>query len=404
LIAGEDQMSVHVLAAPAVVVLGRDPGCDVLLVHGKISRHHARVIVDDEISLEDLGSTNGVWLRGERLEAGARAPFRVGDSARLGRYTIVLLEGTVSATPSSDAAPRASAEVRDPTPAGKTELLERVARYGGNVLIEGETGVGKDVLAATLHQLSDRPGAVVAINCAALSTPLLESELFGHERGAFTGATHTKIGLLEIAGEGTALLDEIGDLAIEVQAKLLRALESRQFYRVGGVEPITLRARLIAATHKRLTEEVANGTFRQDLYFRLNGITLEIPPLRARRASIAALATELLGEAAPRLSPAALAVLLAYDWPGNVRELRHVLDRATLLSGEGTIGADHILLAPARASSGGRDEDRREFVAIAIAQHGNSAAIARALGTSRTQVRRLADRFELDLAALRKRT
>jgi transcriptional regulator with GAF, ATPase, and Fis domain len=195
------------------------------------------------------------------------------------------------------------------------------------------------------------------------------------------------------------LLDEIGDLPLELQGKLLRALEARQIYRVGGVAPIAIEARIIAATHHDLTTAIESGDFRRDLYFRLNGITLAVPPLRERRGDIAVLAAEFLGNSG-HLSPAAHAALLAHDWPGNVRELRHVLDRAALLAGDGPIQPSHLLLSPARAA--GDSVDREQFLALARQHHGNSAAIARALSTSRTQVRRLAARFGVDLDALRK--
>jgi two-component system response regulator AtoC len=397
LVVGADRMLTMAIPRHGEMWIGRDAECEISLPHERISRRHARLIVGAEVAIEDLGSTNGVRMGGARLAPNAPQPIPIGESVRIGPFTLLLLAGT-STTSGDESTPRAALVVRDPTLAGKTEVLERVAKHDVSVLIQGETGTGKEVLARTLHELSGRDGEMVAINCAALSGALLESELFGHEKGAFTGATRTKTGLLEVAGQGTALLDEIGDLPLELQGKLLRALESRQVYRVGGVQPISLRARVLAATHRDLPDEVARGTFRQDLYFRLNGISLVVAPLRERRSAIAVLAAEFLGRAAKRLTPKALAVLTEHDWPGNVRELRLVLDRAALLAGDGPILPAHVLLAPARAA--GETEERR-FVALAREHKGNASAIARALNTSRSQVRRLAARYGVDLDALR---
>jgi transcriptional regulator with PAS, ATPase and Fis domain len=309
---------------------------------------------------------------------------------------------------------RAALTVRDPTIDAADELLVRIARSDINVLIQGETGTGKEVLARTLHHLSRRPGELVAINCAALTGDLLESELFGHERGAFTGATRTKPGLLEVAGRGTALLDEIGDLPLELQGKLLRALESRKVYRVGGVQPVELHLRVIAATHKLLPEAVERGTFRQDLYFRLDGLTLELPPLRARQDAILPLAQRFLADAAraaeqivPPLGPGALAALEAHDWPGNVRELRLVMERALLLAGGAPIEAKHLLVSAARTGMSGQrshDRDRARFLAVARAHGGNVSAMSREFRTSRSQIRRLERKYRIELEALRRRS
>jgi DNA-binding NtrC family response regulator len=411
LVLGDDSMITRALPASGVVVLGRDSDCDVPLAHEKISRRHARLHLGDDVLVEDLGSTNGIRVAGRKLDKGEKIELPIGESLRLGPYTAIVLSGAPDAQPTDDGVPRAAVIVRDPTVEAADALVTRVAKHNVNVLIAGETGTGKEVLARTIHGLSGRAGELVAINCAALTGPLLESELFGHEQGAFTGATRAKPGLLEIAGNGTALLDEVGDLPLELQGKLLRALESRQVYRVGGVKPVDLSLRVIAATHRRLAEDVAAGRFRQDLFFRLNGITLEIPPLRERRSQIPGLAMQFLagaakaaGMAQPRFTARALAALAAHDWPGNVRELRLVVERALLLAPEGDVDVKHILLSPARAQGSVAEapaDERARFVEVARTHHGNVSAIGRELGTSRSQVRRLAMRFGIDLDSLK---
>ncbi len=244
-------------------------------------------------------------------------------------------------------------------------LIERVAAGVINVLIVGETGVGKEVIARTIHEQSPRAKArLVAINCAALSESLLESELFGHERGAFTGAVQAKTGLLEAAGGGTVFLDEAGEMPLAFQAKLLRVLDQREVFRVGSTAPRPIDVRFIAATNRDLVGEIARGRFRQDLFFRLNGITLAIPPLRERVEEIVPLARLFVAKAArqaarvpaPRISEEALVLLKSYAWPGNVRELRNVIDRAVLLCTGDEIRAEHLpgekmgTLLPARPS------------------------------------------------------
>jgi NtrC-family two-component system response regulator AlgB len=228
-----------------------------------------------------------------------------------------------------------------------------------SVLITGESGTGKNVLANAIHGWSARrAGPFVTIPCTALAEQLLESELFGHVRGAFTGAMRDKRGRLEAAAGGTVFLDEVGDLAPELQAKLLRFLEERRFERVGGSSTLTIDTRIVAATNRRLEDEVAAGRFRQDLFFRLNVVALELPPLRARAADILPLALHLLATLAarhrrtpPRLDDDAAAVLARHAWPGNVRELVNVLERALVLSPADVITPgvlpDHLLAPPA---------------------------------------------------------
>jgi DNA-binding NtrC family response regulator len=230
-------------------------------------------------------------------------------------------------------------------------LTEQVAATDLSVLILGETGVGKEVLAETVHRLSPRrAGPFVRLHCAALTESLLESELFGHEKGSFTGAHQAKPGLLETAQGGTVLLDEIGELAPTTQVKLLRVLEERKVMRIGALQPRDIDVRFVAATNRDLESEVAVGRFRLDLYYRLNTMTLLIPPLRDRLDEIEALARTFIEQACrrmkrsvvPQLSPEAKKRLLTYSWPGNIRELKNTIERATLLCGRGPIAVEHL--------------------------------------------------------------
>jgi DNA-binding NtrC family response regulator len=238
--------------------------------------------------------------------------------------------------------------------------IQKVAETDLTVLVRGESGTGKELVAQALHQRSprrDRP--FVAVNCAAISAELVESELFGHEKGAFTGADARRLGRFEIAHGGTIFLDEIGDMAPETQAKVLRVLQERTLVRVGGTKPIEVDVRVVAATHRNLEQEVARGSFREDLYYRLRVVELVLPPLRERAEDVPALAlrflaqvSERLGRAAPRLGDGALAALVRHGWPGNVRELRNAIEQAAVLASGPVIGEDDLRLdgAPANAA------------------------------------------------------
>jgi formate hydrogenlyase transcriptional activator len=232
------------------------------------------------------------------------------------------------------------------------EEVQLVAPADSTVLLLGETGTGKELIARAIHEQSRRRRQpFVAINCAAFPESLVESELFGHERGAFTGAFERKPGKFELADKGTLFLDEVGELPAPVQAKLLRALQEREVQRVGGTKPIAINVRLIAATNRDLQESLRDGTFRQDLYYRLNVFPLKLPPLRDRGEDVTVLArhfvhrfAERQRRRAPDLTPAAVAALRSYHWPGNVRELQNVLERAMILCRGSELSADLLHL------------------------------------------------------------
>jgi two-component system response regulator AtoC len=232
------------------------------------------------------------------------------------------------------------------------DLANRVARHNTTVLITGESGTGKEVLARAIHRMSPRSErSFIAINCAAIPEHLLESELFGHAKGAFTGATSDRAGLFELAHEGTLLLDEIGDLPLELQAKLLRALEEGEIRRVGGREPRKMDVRLVAATAKPLEQAVERGEFRADLFYRLNVVRLHLPPLRERPDDVPALLTHFARQAAQRLghavrvTPEALDWLTHHAWPGNVRELRNAIERGAVLAGDRPLDVKDFAMA-----------------------------------------------------------
>lgn len=216
------------------------------------------------------------------------------------------------------------------------ELARKLAGSESAILISGESGTGKELVARAIHRLSTRcNGPLIDINCAAIQENLLESELFGHERGAFTGAMTRKLGLFELADAGTLFMDEIAELAPRLQSKLLRALETGEFFRVGGTQKVSTDLRLVAATNRNLDDEVADGNFREDLYYRINTLTVHIPPLRERREDIPVLVQHFLREQAtanpPKLTDETLQTLLEYSWPGNVRELRNIMERLSIL-------------------------------------------------------------------------
>ena len=283
----------------------------------------------------------------------------------------------------------------DPAMAPVVDALRKVAATNATVLLTGESGVGKEVGARTLHAWSDRrDGPFVAINCAAIATPLLESELFGHEKGAFTGATATRRGRLELADGGTFFLDEIAEMKPELQAKFLRVLEERRFERVGGSRTIKVDVRWVAATNSPLDERRASGEFREDLYHRLAVFPIHLPPLRERPADIVPLARALLrrigaeiGRGNLTLSDEAAGRLVGAPWPGNVRELANALERAAIVSGGDRITPKDLVVGPGVPSSqsgrGARslEEIERDAIHRALAaQGGNRRAAAEQLG------------------------
>jgi len=546
---GGGVVATHALPTAGEVVIGRDPGCDVRIDDPSLSRRHVRLRLADGMTIEDLGSSNGTFVAGRRLDPGVPRSLTTDEIVTIGGVGIVVQRHAPLAPQRTlwghgyfelrlaeectraqrvgttfgllrvrsverDAAQRVSGAVRDidvvgtyaphewevllldvspaaaadladairaaipgaavglamfpadgrdawslgscaaarlagkprpgagasrPAPApgpGKPEprrvapalavlgpmqgvvaLADRVALGNISVLIVGEAGVGKEVLAEHIHARSPRSAhPLVKLNCAATPEPLLESELFGHEKGAFTGAAVSRPGLLEQADGGTVFLDEIGELPPAIQVKLLRVLEQRQILRVGALKPRAIDVRFLAATHRDLPVAIAAGRFREDLYFRVAGVTLRVPPLRERPDEILPLAERFAERAAaglsrptPAISPAARELLLGYRWPGNVRELRNMIERATLLCDKaidvGQLPDDRMsrpaVAAPQPSGPGEvrvqADALERQAIESALARSGgNQTAAARELGISRRTLTSKLDQHGLD--------
>jgi two-component system, NtrC family, response regulator AtoC len=339
------------------IVIGREAGTDLVIDDSRVSRKHARVRWDGgQLLVEDLGSRNGTVINGDVLKGAVRA-LRCGDCMHLaGREIWVAITAPADLPAAPPSSSQLSADitegvvVADPCMAKMFGFARRVAAMTTTALILGETGVGKEIVAQQIHIWSDRrTRRFIRVNCAALPESLVDSELFGHERGAFTGAEKRKIGFAEAAHQGTLFLDEIGELSLPVQGKLLAMLENRSVVRLGSTVETAIDVRVIAATHRNLTQEVAEGRFREDLYYRIGVAVIRVPPLRERPSEISLLAELFARRFGPKLnwsspvvSPEASAALAAHSWPGNVRELRNAMEHAMLLTENGVIDREHL--------------------------------------------------------------
>jgi DNA-binding NtrC family response regulator len=433
-------ITVAALPARGTVLLGRGDDCEIRIEHSTVSRRHAVLHFGPELRIQDLGSQNGTFVQGTRApsESGSTHPLRklsneiieisIGERVNLGAVPIVVRwaagarHGLTSPDPVIVRAPAMQALYEQATHAAQSTI---------SVLLLGEVGVGKAVLARAIHDRSPRAHRPFReLDCAALAPALLETELFGHEQNAFTGASPARPGLLESADGGTIFLDEVGALSLPVQIKLLRLLEDRKVPRGGGGAPRQLDLRFVAATHRDLVAEATRGTFRPDLYYRLGGVSLVIPPLRERVAEIVPLAEHLLAAAThhldrpepPRFAPEALDCLERHAWPGNLRELRGVVERAAILAeGNVILPADlparvtGMATGPVRRLRAGSTTrttptpvlptaaaERRRILDALDRCEGNQTRAAKLLGLSlRTLVARLA---EYDDARSRKRS
>jgi two-component system, NtrC family, response regulator AtoC len=359
------------LTGEAPALIGRTPDCAVRLDDPSVSRRHARLDLA-QLQLEDLESRNGTWLLsaavsgeldlqtshseppGQRLRPGtpaafaARQLFRFGKVLGFVRAQSVPPIQTIPAPAMDDSTDQAV--VVDPEMQRAYHVAERAAQSTLPVLIMGETGVGKDVLAAHIHAASPRRAEpFIRVNCGALSTSLLESELFGHQRGAFTGAAEAKAGLLELGHRGTLFLDEIGELPLATQVKLLHVLETGEVTRLGETRARRIDVRFIAATNRNLSQDVKTGAFRKDLYFRVNAFAIVLAPLRHRTQDIEPLTRHFLRRfcernllSTPEVALETLEQLVSHPWPGNVRELKNAIERAVVLCGNGPLLPRHL--------------------------------------------------------------
>jgi two-component system response regulator AtoC len=367
-----DQIKTFDLPAVGQVTIGRDVENGVRMEDPSVSRRHAILHVGDNLAIEDVSGANGIFVR-EKASRGLggastlsmrqilrrKIDLALGERVLLGAVSFVVRNAPVPMV--QDLAP--GVVVRDPAMRVLYEQAARAAKASISVLLLGETGVGKEVLARAIHAHSPRAaGPFMGINCAALAESLLESELFGSEKGAFTGAVAARAGLFEAANGGTVFLDELGEMPLVTQGKLLRVLEERAVVRVGSTRARPIDVRFLAATNRDIEADSQTGRFRSDLYFRLSGITLAIPPLRERPAELELLVEKFALAACRELdrslplavSEEALALLRRHSWPGNVRELRNVIGRAAVLCTGDVILPEHLppgLLKPVAAAA-----------------------------------------------------
>jgi DNA-binding NtrC family response regulator len=388
--------------------IGSHAGNEIIISDPTLSRSHCELRVEGgRLRLVDLDSTNGTVLDGVPIAIGYP---RDGSAIQIGRTTLrVTLGDAVDALPLSPRTQFGELYGGSVAMRGCFALLERAAASDSTVLLEGESGTGKERAAQAIHLGSPRAGApFVIVDCSAIPANLLESELFGHERGAFTGATEQRRGVFEAANGGTVFLDEIGELPIDLQPKLLRVLEQREIRRVGGTKTVALDLRIVAATNRDLRAEVNANRFRADLYYRLAVVRVVMPPLRQRPEDLPVLVERIVGSlgvdpavAARLRAPELLATLARGAWPGNVRELRNLIERYAVLDGA---DLSHELAAPDDEPPPpftlARDRvlaefERRYVEQLLRAHRGNVSAAARASGIDRTYFHRLMRRHNL---------
>ena len=363
--------------------IGQAPECSLALTDRKVSRRHLEVEVrSDGVQLRDLGSRNGSFHRGARF---TQLTIGAGEVVRIGTTDLKLVSATAGARLMPSAQERFGRLVgRSLVMRELFAVLEQVAGSDAPVLIGGETGTGKEVCAEAIHSKGARAaGPFVVCDCAGLAPTLIESELFGHERGAFTGADRSRDGAFARAHGGTLFIDEIGELSLDGQPRLLRAIESRSIKPVGAAAYRAVDVRVIVATNRDLRAEVAAGRFREDLFHRLSVLQVSMPPLRDRKEDLTLLIRHLAGDPPLELAPAAEALLLEYDWPGNVRELRNVVERARARSNGPLLEAEALGLGDEQVPNTFHEAKKRlidawERAYVAELLHRTSGHVSRA--------------------------
>jgi DNA-binding NtrC family response regulator len=392
------------------------------------SRHHFEIQYTERgYLLIDLNSTNGTWLDGRRIE---RAYLSAGSQVRAGQTTLTFAPIDEELTVEPDRDGQLCGMVGQSVKMRQIfGLIRKIAPMDVSVVIQGETGTGKELVARAIHELSGRQaGPLVVLDCGAIPPNLIESELFGHEKGAFTGAVAARPGAFERANAGTIFLDELGELRTDLQPKLLRVLENREVRRVGGNEVQDVDVRVIAATNRDLMKEIQTGAFREDLYFRLSVITIQLPPLRQRREDIPHIIRKALADpevvqrhGRKRISAAAMSVLMSYSWPGNIRELMNVVSHILTFAEGEEIEVHHL---PARVQGQHQEQPlpfnehlsfkdakeqllesfEREYISQVLKRcDGNISRAARESGLHRKSIERLVKKYALDARAMKVR-
>ncbi len=394
------------------VAFGSAPTCEMVLTDKTVSRKHLTAeLVGDEVIMVDQGSTNGTFIQGSRFE---KIAIGFGAEVKLGRTVIKFLpdEEVVEPEPSQDTA-FGSIVGADTKMRQLFKLLQDVAATSATVLIEGETGTGKELIAEEIHNHSPRrDGPFVVFDCGSVPRELIESMLFGHVKGSFTGAITDRKGAFAEAHGGTIFLDEIGEMALDLQPSLLRVLDKRAVRKVGSNVYEKIDVRVVAATNRDLRAEVAKKTFREDLYYRLAVIRVTVPPLRERGADIPLLVNHFMSGFGPQLNctPEDMAKLVRHSWPGNVRELRNAIERACLLSRGNSINIDDALVQDAAPALGIRTDlpfkeakgqlvemFEREYIEDLMRRHKmNLSAAAREAQIDRKHLRELIRKYALD--------
>jgi DNA-binding NtrC family response regulator len=413
------------------VRIGKEAGNDLVLADRTVSREHAEIVLNEKgYLLVDLASTNGTFVDGRRVERAFLAPhtqIQLGESSRVA-FTLVEEEVAVEADAEGFFAGMVGRSMKMRQIFG---LLKKVAPMDVSVLIQGETGTGKELAARAVHDHSRRrSGPFVVLDCSAIPENLIESELFGHEKGAFTGAVSARAGAFERANGGTIFLDELGELRVDLQPKLLRVLESREVRRVGGSQTFPVDVRVVAATNRDLAKEVQGGTFREDLYFRLAVIHVPLPPLRERREDIPHIVRRALADpdvvqvhGVKSVTPEAMALLAGYPWPGNIRELVNVVSHVLTFSEGDTVDVASLPSRFQPGEGGARpglafnehlafkeakeqllEAFEREYLTTLLTRtQGNMSQAARESGLHRKTIERLVKKHELDAKGMKLR-